>query len=137
MTNLTKEVPSLELCQKMRELGFPQEGTCYYKTHNGTLFVLTWFDIGFTVNEKDNEKVLAPTVSQMVSWLPECIGDIIDKHSDLNIFPDYGSWFCAYRPCGDSDTPRFEIHGYSIADSVSKMLIHLAEQKLITPRELK
>jgi|GEM_PF-4671310 len=62
MFDPTKEVPSLELCEKLKEAGFPQDGTGWYwikkpigHEHEWKLILIE--DIHRTI---DNYKVKAP-----------------------------------------------------------------------------
>jgi len=79
MTWAEKEVPSLELCKRLKELGFPQEGEgwCWYTNKE----ILRWkvvYNKGFyPIEELYGEYIKAPTCREMIEWIskvePHCI----------------------------------------------------------------
>ena len=67
MFDITKEVPSLELCKKLKELGFPQEGGGWYWDLEDRCLVLIWAE------GVDNSLIKAPTCSELGEWIPDYI----------------------------------------------------------------
>jgi len=71
MFDIKKEVPSLELCKKLKELGFPQDGGGWY-------YYRYYYDNEFYIGlkeeiawEENPEYYYAPTVRELGEWLPE------------------------------------------------------------------
>ena len=82
MTWLEKEVPSLELCKKLKKLGYPQENGGYWwyeETETGEFFVDT---SGFPVRSQ-RIVCVAPTIRELVKW--------VDKSSLADEFVYYPS----------------------------------------------
>lgn len=116
MTNTPEnEVPSLELCRQMKELSFSQEGIWYWCNHH-TLPIddcdKEWY-VDNSSGMLDRgiypyHKILAPTTAQMGRWAGQHLGNFRPWYNDESE-PDYRA----------------------------KMLIHLAKEGLINPKELK
>jgi len=94
MFDPTKEVPSLELCKELKELGFPQKGAGYFwiKTEDGEwgLYLIDeqiydgervevcdkkYVAVGYLEEDatylKVKEIIKAPTLREIGEWLPE------------------------------------------------------------------
>ena len=77
MFDPVKEVPNLELCKKLKELGFPQDnGIWYWKLRSFGIWDLVFY---FCSDKQKIEKnlgvlVKAPTVCELGEWLPADIG---------------------------------------------------------------
>lgn len=115
-----REVPSLELCQQLKDAGFPQEGIWYWsKWADGSerweLFLAK--DCG--------RDVLAPTVAQMGEWLP-------NETCSVRRYVGNGSMWAVF----DRNKNGAAMNSRTEAEGKAKWLIHLAEQKLINPKEL-
>jgi len=87
MFDPTKEVPSLELCEKLKEAGFPQDGTGWYwikkpigHEHEWKLILIE--DIHRTI---DNYKVKAPTVHELLEWLSKKLPGWLSMSVSLNM----------------------------------------------------
>ena len=82
MFNPELEVPSLELCKQLKNLGFSQEGGGYYwcKWHNNEPFRVIfspngkifceWIDDKYIEHQTPLEKYKAPTCRELGEWLP-------------------------------------------------------------------
>ena len=73
MFNSEREVPSLELCKKLKELGYPQDGEGWYWVEVKSGYKWEW-KLRLLVNfpyAVDNYKIKAPTVRELGEWLPE------------------------------------------------------------------
>ncbi|RLF78688.1 hypothetical protein DRN32_06405 [Thermococci archaeon] len=102
MFDLNKEVPNVELCKKLKELGFPQAQPGYYwvrrKTKDGVVVSPPEYEIAFKgiremceLNKSNylvagahyttwwpvDEIIKAPTCRELGEWLPDHL--IIDK----------------------------------------------------------
>jgi hypothetical protein len=106
----TKEVPSLELCKKLKELGFPQDGGGWYWTLRKDS---DFYDLFFTMDKiyfykpKNHpnkfslfedwnlkEYIKAPTCRELDEWLPE----YIKRLGDLIMEKRYnGGWIVRYE----------------------------------------
>ena len=93
MFDLTKGVPSLETCKRLKELGFPQEGTGYYwskwKPDKSYILAIT-FDgrnyhrvDGWTSGPPDI-KIKAPVIDEIILYLPDKI-EYKDEYGDKYI----------------------------------------------------
>ena len=68
MFDPTKEVPNLELCRKLKELGYPQEGGGWYWINpDGKGYFLSYFE---TSDYLSNMDFKAPTCPEMEEWFP-------------------------------------------------------------------
>jgi hypothetical protein len=126
---LSNHVPSLQLCKKLKELNYPQEKSLFWWSfvscgdgckepgHNPAGWMIT--------NKKGSyDAVSAPLVSEMGEKLP----------------PGFGSWKMFGGDFGCEDVDEHDIKPVvekTEADARAKRLIHLLEQKLLTPEELK
>jgi hypothetical protein len=105
----TKEVPSLELCKRLKELGFPQNSPGWYwrkvfKNPNSANF--EWK----LVLELDEDPVLvvsdikAPTCRELGEWLPE----YIKRLGDLIMEKRYnGGWIVRYEEYDDIKDEKY------------------------------
>ncbi|RLJ01289.1 MAG: hypothetical protein DRP11_04655 [Candidatus Aenigmatarchaeota archaeon] len=60
-----KEVPNLELCKKLKELGYPQEGGGWYWDFEDYKLAFIWAE------EVADELIKAPTCRELGEWLPQ------------------------------------------------------------------
>jgi hypothetical protein len=134
---LSNHVPSLELCKKLKAAGYPQdtEFSWYETIDRDDSPRLNWTD------EKRilppclpwEEKIAAPLVSEMGEWLLDSVnGECLKLWREK---PD--SWDVAYNTNAGNLKPMLWKQAETEADARAKMLIHLLEQKLLTPEELK
>ena len=126
---LEHQVVSLELAQKMKELGFKQESHFYWcGSHSNP--DAPWEIHNWSVRDKDfrfrnyqsNDPVSAYTVAELGEMLPWCIdGEKLESYKDsagqYNIY-------CLGTEIYESDRNE--------AGTRAKMLIYLVENKLIT-----
>lgn len=128
---LENQVVSLELAQKMKELGFEQESLFYHDVDN---FVITkkinknpeegWIS-AYTVAEL-GEMLPAELTAEQISNSPEIGG----AYLEINKNKDY--FVVCYQQCGERgclDDKYFECKNE--ADARAKMLIYLKENNLI------
>ena len=139
MFDVKKEVPSLALCRKLKELGYPQEGGGWYWVKTKTIGKETW-RVGFQVKREDSygrmhidyqsefsipdieveEVVKAPTCRELGEWLPWYLPELKFLNAERN---EDGFHYCyneeTFNGC------------YIIADTEpnarAKMLIWLVE----------
>jgi len=141
-----KEVPSLELCKHLKELGYPQEGGGWYWKK--------WKDkenwnVGF-VEEEDKQLFLtevdfvkAPTCRELGEWLPLYL-DFVDENSPYNgrhgliTWKGVDGWWVGYIPynCTFENFKAVQVTGKDWrikcwdereVNARAKMLIWLAE----------
>ena len=96
MFNPEKEVPNLELCKKLKELGFPQDGGGWYWTQTDTgwrlgycaeynlapkvkIHMMFFAELGRVIFRARHEIIKAPTITEMWEWLPDFITKLIGK----------------------------------------------------------
>jgi hypothetical protein len=128
---LKKQVCSLELAKKLKELGVKQDSHFYWwffkrKDKNMTKFeLITNKD---NVWKKDDEYYSAYTVAELGALLPKIVVQkSLDNTQEPYEFDTYclgDEWICSYG--FDLNIP-----GNTEANSRSKMLIYLLENKLI------
>jgi len=149
MFDVEKEVPSLELCKRLKELGFPQnrswiiwvkekdlpecQGLCEILGENGE-YILTF---GWLIPE-NIEYIKAPTCRELGEWLPDHL--ILDKRKPCSVLIFRKFW---YKESPQNPKERlvwciyydYEIKFRSIADTEpnarAKMLIWLVENGYI------
>ena len=74
MFDPTKEVPNLELCRKLKELGYPQEGGGWYWINpDGKEYFLSYFE---TSDYLSNMDFKAPLCSEILEIIPAKVEDI-------------------------------------------------------------
>ena len=125
MVDYRKEVPSLELCKKLKELGYPQDGGGWYWDTKDRILVFTWEE------EVIDDLVKAPTVAEMGEWLPPVInlkeGDI---YLEIYKLPK-NLWILSY--CfEDSFICPIAVDGETEANARAKMLICLVENGYVS-----
>ena len=142
----TKEVPSLELCERLKKLGFPQdgEGWCWRKEAGGNFLgvLIDKSDLGWTLLEyvdgfwvqspylcwKELKKLIkAPTVRELGEWLPNefCSGRIMD-------------YLCENMELDPAVKDKYPImHADTEANARAKMIIWLVENGYIKFKEAK
>lgn len=147
MFDITKEVPDLELCKKLKECGYPQEGGGWYwvKWNESEPYVLgITFDRrnfykqdGWVTTFPQNSKFLvkAPTIRELGEWLPghiKRLGDlIVEKRYD-------GSWIVKYEEYDDMYEEKYnsmEEIDETEANARAKMLIWLVENGYLNFKE--
>lgn len=93
MINVEKEVPSLELCKKLKELGFPQEGGGWYwvKDTNSSSPRLTFMNELLQEMSPFVEEIKAPTCRELGEWLPDTftLSFDIEFLSDAQMVKDF------------------------------------------------
>ena len=130
--NPEKEVPSLELCKKLKELGYPQDGggwywVVYHNTDGDRTQLLlekerdkTFWRMMKNCSPDYREVIKAPTCRELGEWFPS--GYYLD-YSKLNDFQNKEgiqmSFIC--------DKKGYTWHDVSEANVRAKMLIWLVE----------
>jgi len=118
------EVPSKELCKKLKELGFPQEGGGWYWYSNikNATWRLIFEPEPFSYEEDIEECIKAPTCRELGEWL-------IKKSILLelgNLFIDYdeavNKWTVCYGKVG-----KTWVWDDTEPNARAKMIIFLAE----------
>lgn len=139
--DISEQVVSLELAKRMKELGFPQR-TLFDWVQQGKWWKcrMSRRDGNTVVLGDEPEAFSAYTVAELDNLLPP----IVENENGaglLKLYKQKDGWRCLYRYYQYEDlelpvdvTEMFD--NRSGADARAKLLIHLAEQKLIDPKEL-
>lgn len=134
---LEKQVSSLELSKRLRELGVKQQSLFYWNFQafiTGYQWVLTMSRPDFDKDqdiEQTTDAYSAFTVAELGEILPEEI-EIDELSYWINIQRVIGNnWGIGYRPNGGHSI-HFSQTSETEADAHAKMLIYLLENKLIT-----
>ena len=93
MTWTEKEVPSLELCRRLKELGYPQEGGGWYWAKIGESWILELQTEFKEVPAYASEYVKAPTCRELGEWLPIYLEE--DIYLDID-HPSPDVWIVSY-----------------------------------------
>lgn len=121
---LNKQVPSLELCKRLKELGYKQEGLFWWVNQpNGGLNTngYKWQLEGEPRTRiPQYDYIVAPTVSEM--------GEIIPAYFVINIFRTMNDGWGANL----NWIEQIPVYAETEADLRAKMLIYLLENKLIS-----
>lgn len=122
---LEKQIVSLELSRRLKELGVKQESLFYWaqvdKYPNG----IKWDVLKKGERRTHGDYVAAFTVAELGEMLPNKLGD---EH--ILIVWKNAAWNVTYE---DSDGGKIRVEmAYDEADARAKMLIYLIENKLIT-----
>jgi len=126
--NPAKEVPSLELCKRLRELGYPQEGGGWY-------YDISWYPwVGLTFVENPPNDLFfrtcfikAPTLRELGEWLPS-INDV--AYPFCVKLPRGFEW---YVECVEDNERRIRVRGFTNTESNARaeMLIWLVENGFV------
>jgi len=112
---LENQVPSLELCKKLKELGYSQKGLFYWYVEEGKTFI--------SVEELDLEECyVAPTVAEMGEWLDGTRSGMYGEEAR-----------CIHFKHGDGHSE----YDKTEANARAKMLIWLVENDYIDFKEKK
>jgi len=128
MFDIEKEVPSLELCRKLKELGYPQTG--------GGLYWKKWkdkenWDVGFV--EEEGRQLFLTTVDFIKAPTLGEMGEVLSAKIDA--LGDESNWFLRIEKWGDCwyvDLSKFAYcicseRGKRLPNTYAKMLIWLAK----------
>lgn len=103
MTAIEQEVPSRELCQQLKDLGWPQEGSLFWWVKYHPAWILRWYN---HVPE-DKEKIAAPTVGEMgrvlkfdIGYNPNVLAEAIIERCKLGLLKleGVGRWDTPIKP---------------------------------------
>jgi len=147
----TKEVRSLELCERLKELGYPQNGGGWYWVifDKGTDLDLLypkgslrrrlkdWLKDFFVLIEEigGKEIIKAPTIRELSEWLPISIKE---GKSFLNINkPSPNTWIVGYTESRSWRVNAVAYDGDTEANVRAKMIIWLAENGYVKFKEVK
>jgi len=104
MFDVKKEIPSLEFCKKLKELGYPQKGGGWYYIEEKIGYRYGWNlvlirDVHRAI---DNYKIKAPTICEMEEVFPfEIIVEGNSKYSEICRLISYKNnegWWYGYIP---------------------------------------
>lgn len=114
---IKKQVPTLELCKKLKELGYPQDGLFWWNLFNKKV------SYGVeTTSATEVRVVVAPTVAELGEWLPNDIdgnAQLIDSYKGL--------WLVGYAGVYENGINYEKTE----ADARARVLIWLVENDYI------
>ncbi len=120
---LSKQVCSRELAEKLKELGFPQNSLFYWSYGPED-------DIDLTYGLKKENIYLINISAYTVAELGEMLKEIMSNISEF--------WQSNGKLCiGYEIVNPVYLYADTEADARAKMLIYLAENNLINPKEIK
>jgi len=137
--NLQQQVPSLELCKRLKELGYPQENLFMLVKYEMWKEPQVWnSDIAkefssVCLSGKREYEYAAPTVAELGEMLPV---KVIERNRDyeMKTWRDWVNgkleWFVQYQ--SEEGEGFFRRQDPSEANARAKMMIYLLENKLIT-----
>ena len=124
---LKKQVCSLELAKRIKELGVKQDSLCFYLDYEDIrgvrLVVDEWQDA------KEYKTYSAYTVAELGEMLPDYL-TLNHNILQLDILKIETDWVINYR-IGCAKAASIGIRANTEADARAKMLIYLIENKLI------
>ena len=144
---LDKLVVSLELSKQMKELGFPQESNFQWVRPSRKLKGQSEYMVVFSAGASDWCVCSAYLSGELGEWLPQTIE--IKKPFSHNLIIEnprcsldgwqvsYIQWDLGIKAEKRGDLFLFTQRDNNFANAFAKMLIHLAKEGIINPRELK
>jgi len=135
---LEKQVVSLELAKKLKELGFEQESYFWWQLHNDKEYHLrdsesaTGDEATFSLHK---EWCSAYTVAELGEMLPDRLDEKAqatdyETHYFFEITKDVKKWEVSYRGSGDSGCKIF-VGDENLSNAMAKVLIYLKDNNLI------
>lgn len=121
------EVPSIELCKRMAELGICQDAQ---KLWYAWLYPDKWMLLDYKI--VSDKCVIAPTLSVLLEALPEVIQDGCDMYLKIQKYTSLWSLYWSGYAEGEEiyfGIPILKIEDKHIPNAVAKALISLAEKK--------
>ena len=83
MTWAKKEIPSLELCKRLKELGFPQSsGGWYWRVDEYSKWLSFYTDSEYKHRIPDEIFIKAPTCRKMAFWIAEGAKNLAKEDND-------------------------------------------------------
>ena len=91
MFNLEQEVPSLELCRKLKEVGYPQDGGGWYwiESYRDEWYIDIWDSVFLQIAKLQvKDYIKAPTCRELGEWIEK--SSIAEEYAyyPLQINPD-------------------------------------------------
>lgn len=128
---VTKQVVSLELARKLKELGVRQESEFYWITDSdGKEINVAWHkELPIFAKTGTLKGICAFTVAELGEILPDAVATY--RYSVPGDEDPY-SWACIKYVEGDHSKYENVVHAETEADARAKMLIYLLENELIT-----
>jgi hypothetical protein len=128
---LEKQVCSLDLAKRLKELGVKQWGSVLFY-HDTRLKKVAWRgDIQTAPVDFGDRYIAAFTVAELGEMLPRTF------ESGSTIWPEAEKrWVCSYQSTDydsvENDNPEWIEYAPTEADARAKTLVHLIENKLVT-----
>lgn len=132
---IEEQVVSLELAEKLKELGVEQESEWYWNRDIEFLYHvrlersawMTWNETAF---------IPAYTVAELGEMLPMSIGEpsaigTEQPYSLMTVWNDTEGWSCAYCPSGGGNVAYYLQLANTETDARAQMLIHLLENNIL------
>jgi len=122
------EVPSLELCKKLKELGYSQNAGGWYWVDlgNGWKPRIEWLGVVDEEIPPEDFYIKAPTIRELVEWLPSNIKEDYLISYYFRIERTDEEWFCKYeRLSYDEPVILVLFSDIKLSNALAKMLIWL------------
>lgn len=127
---MNKDIPSYELCKRLKELGYPQE-TLLLKVNE--------YSCGIYYNEKWEHQVIIWKTSSLYSYAPTIweMMDVLPKRLPSREYGGFDLWisffqeyFVTYRPNTNKETHYVKqvYSDKSLPNALAKMLIRTIEE---------
>lgn len=129
--NLENQVSSLELSQKLKELGAPQDSLFYINRQTSDIY------------DRHSKELLGKSVYNETAWFSAYtvaeLGEMLPKkYKQLkHYYDDIGNKWVSRFDYGISPTGKHMEYAKTEADCRAKMLIYLIENGLLDPKTLK
>ena len=122
--NIESEVPSKELCEELKDAGWPQEGLFWWNTVHDSIGQPEGFNL--ELEKMDNESIAAPTSVQLLEVLPKSIESKSSITYWLTISKTGSEcWDVSYE---DSDNDLFCDCEESLPNALSLMVLSLVRE---------
>jgi|SRR5882762_6796726 len=118
-------IPSLKICQKLKELGFPQNTVFSWQEIDGPEFEsvngpLTHYVVSDARHDEDVDIAMAPTAQEIAD-------NILSKDGNLQIEDHYGE---SQGYLATSARLEYRIYGSTLAEALAALWIALREEEL-------
>ena len=130
MTKLEKHVPSLEMCKRLKELGFPQNSNLCYWMQNLTDGM--WDLVEGPQRFSNSITLAAPIATELLEWLPayNSLRALTITKKDNKSFKSDRGFEIAYQNSNSIQRPIMKDD--NLSEALAKLLIYLVENKIVS-----
>ena len=138
MFDIRKEVPSLELCKRLKELGYPQDwdGWRWEKLRGKSEYEIGYVENPlYKLNPFVDDFIKAPTVRELGEWLPDKIPlNEYGRKGVIRFYKEKGKYIYTIYDLVKDDDIEFFSDEYEV-NARTKLLIWLKENEYIEFRK--